>query len=106
MRSKILVTAILLTAVCFGKEPKHYQTGTLLQMDLVACGVDEKDGKSFAGEMLGTDSGHKKSRELLCQEYLLKSERVIYATRPRADKHPVLPPLGERAQFSIKQDTL
>jgi len=106
MRSKILVTAILLTAVCFGKEPKHYQTGTLLQMDSVACGVDEKDGKSFAGEMLGTDSGHKKSRELLCQEYLLQSERVIYRIRPRDDKHPVLLPVGERAQFRIQKDKM
>ncbi len=102
MRSKILVTAILLTSLCYAKEPKHYQTGTLLQMDSVACGVDEKDGKSLAGEMLGTDSGHKKSRELLCQEYLLQSEHVIYRIRPRDDKHPVLLPVGERAQFRIQ----
>src|SRR5437762_13086948 len=106
MRSKILVTAILRTAVCFGKEPKHYQTGTLLQMDSAACGVDEKDGKSFAGEMLGTDSGHKKSRELLCQEYLLQSERVIYRIRPRDEKHPVLLPVGEKAQFRIQKDKM
>jgi len=106
MRSKILVTAILLTAVCYAKEPKHYQTGTLLQMDSVACGVDEKDAKSLAGEMLGTDSGHKKSRELLCQEYLLQGERVIYRIRPRDDKHPVLLPVGERAQFRIQKDKM
>src|SRR6266566_8353980 len=106
MRSKILVTAILLTAVCFGKEPKHYQTGTLLQMDSVACGVDEKDGKSFAGEMLGTDSGSKKTHELLCQEYLLQSEHVIYRIRPRDEKHPVLLPVGEQAQFRIQKDKM
>src|SRR5436305_5895904 len=104
MRSKILVTAILLTSLCYAKEPKHYQTGTLLQMDSVACGVDEKDAKSLAGEMLGTDSGHKKSRELLCQEYLLQGERVIYRIRPRDDKHPVLLPVGERAQFRMDKD--
>src|SRR5207237_9622524 len=99
MRSKILVTAILLTAVCFGKEPKHYQTGTVLQMDSVACVVDEKDGKSFAGEMLGTDSGHKKSREVLWQEYVLQSVRVIYRIQPADHKHPVLLPMGGRTQF-------
>jgi hypothetical protein len=106
MRLKIAVATLLLCSIAYCKEPKHYQTGTLLQMDSVACGVDEKDGKSFAGEMLGTDSGHKKSRELLCQEYLLQSEHVIYRIRPRDDKHPVLLPVGERAQFRIQKDKM
>jgi hypothetical protein len=106
MRLKIAVAALLVSAIAYAKEPKHYQTGTLLQMDSVACGVDEKDGKSLAGEMLGTDSGHKKSRELLCQEYLLQSEHVIYRIRPRDDKHPVLLPVGERAQFRIQKDKM
>jgi hypothetical protein len=106
MRLKIAVAMLLLSSICYAKEPKHYQTGTLLQMDSVACGVDEKDGKSLAGEMLGTDSGHKKSRELLCQEYLLQSEHVIYRIRPRDDKHPVLLPVGERAQFRIQKDKM
>lgn len=105
MRS-ILVTAILFTSLCYAKEPKHYQTGTLLQMDSVECGVDENSGKSLAGEVLGTDSGHKKSRELLCQEYLLQGEHVIYRIRPRDDKHPVLLPVGERAQFRIQKDKM
>ena len=105
MRS-ILVTAILFTSLCYAKEPKHYQTGTLLQMDSVECGVDENSGKSLAGEVLGTDSGHKKSRELLCQEYLLHGEHVIYRIRPRDDKHPVLLPVGERAQFRIQKDKM
>jgi len=106
MRLKIAVAALLLSSICYAKEPKHYQTGTLLQMDSVACGVDEKDGKSFAGEMLGTDSGHKKSRELLCQEYLMQTEHVIYRIRPKDDKHPVLLQIGETAEFRIHKDKL
>src|SRR2546423_15103817 len=104
MRSKLFLWVLAVASVAYARDPKTYQTGTLLQMDSVACGVDEKDGKSFAGEMLGTDSGHKKSRELLCQEYLLQSERVIYRIRPRDDKHPVLLPVGERGQFRIQKD--
>lgn len=106
MRLKIAAATLLLCSIAYCKEPKHYQTGTLLQMDSVACGVDEKDAKSLAGEMLGTDSGHKKSRELLCQEYLLQSEHVIYRIRPRDDKHPMLLPVGERAQFRIQKDKM
>ena len=44
--------------------------------------------------------------ELLCQEYLLQSEHVIYRIRPRDDKHPVLLPVGERAQFRIQKDKM
>src|SRR5260370_8915205 len=78
----------------------------MLQMDSVACGVDENSGKSVMGEVLGTDSAHKKQRELLCQEYLLQSEKVIYRIRPRDEKHPVLLPVGEKAQFRIHKDKM
>jgi hypothetical protein len=107
MRSKLMCCAMLLFALAAdAKEPKPYQTGKLLQMDSVSCGMAEKDAKSFAGEMLGTDSGSKKTHELLCQEYLLQSDHVIYRIRPRDEKHPVLLPVGERAQFRIQKDKM
>ncbi len=62
--------------------------------------------KSFTGETLGTDSASKKTQELLCQEYVLQSERVIYRIRPRDEKHPVLLPVGERAQFRLQKDKM
>jgi hypothetical protein len=87
-------------------EPVFHQTGTITNMDAVPCGVDENSGKSFAGEILGTDGAHKKSREMLCQEYVLRTDQVMYRIRPRDDKHPVLLPVGEHAQFRIKKDKL
>lgn len=107
MRSKIVFCLVLgIASAAYAKEPKPYQSGKLLQMDSVPCGVSEKDGKSLAGEMLGTDSGSKKTHELLCQEYLLQTEHVLYRIRPRDEKHPVLLPIGERAQFRIQKDKL
>jgi hypothetical protein len=107
MSNKSLVLAsILLAATAYAKEPKAYQSGMLLQMDSVQCGMDEKDAKSFTGEIVGTDSGHKKTQELLCQEYLLRAEKVIYRIRPRDTKHPVLLPVGERAQFRLEKDKM
>jgi hypothetical protein len=41
---------------------------------------------------------------LLCQEYLLQSDRVLYRIRPKDDKHPVLLPVGEKAQFRMDKD--
>src|SRR5213080_5095418 len=106
MRTKILLVTLMLAASAYAKEPKHYQSGTLLQMDSVDCGYDENSGKSFAGEVLGTDSAHKKTHQLLCQEYLLQTERVTYRIRPRDEKHPVLLPVGESAQFRMDKDKM
>src|SRR5215475_9269888 len=104
MRFKLCTAVILLSVLAYAKEPKHYQSGTLLQMDSVSCGLDENSGKSLAGEIIGTDGAHKKTHELLCQEYVLQTDRVIYRIRPRDEKHPVLLPVGEKAQFRMDKD--
>jgi len=107
MRSKFAVLLILgLTSAAYGKDPKHYQAGKLLQMDSVQCGMAEKDAKSLGGEILGTDSGNKKTQEVLCQEYILQAEKVIYRIRPRDEKHPVLLPVGADAQFRLQKDKM
>jgi len=106
MKFRLFLAAALLVSVAHAKEPKHYQSGQLLQMDSVECGMDEKDGKSLAGEMLGTDSGHKKTHALLCQEYLLQTDHVIYRIRPRDEKHPALLPVGASAQFRMEKDKM
>ena len=107
MRSKLMLCVVLgLASAAYAKDPKPYQTGKLLQMDSVPCGTAEKDGKSFSGEMLGADSGSKKTQELLCQEYVVQAERVIYRIRPRDERHPVLLPVGEQAQFRLQKDKM
>jgi hypothetical protein len=106
MKSRVILGIVLLVSVAYAREPKPRQSGKLLQMESVACGVDENSGKSFAGELIGTDSAHKKTHELLCQEYVLQSDRVIFRIRPRDEKHPVLLPVGEQAQFRMEKDKM
>jgi hypothetical protein len=107
MRSNWIQCVVLaLASAAYAKNPKPYQTGKLLQMDSVQCGTTEKEAPSVAGEMLGTDSASKKTRDLLCQEYVLQSERVMYRIRPRDEKHPVLLPVGEQAQFRLQKDKM
>ena len=105
MRLKIFMAALLLSGLAFAREPKHYESGTLLRMDSVECGIDEKSGNSFAGEIIGTDS-HKKTQAVLCQEYVLQSDHLTYHIRPKDMKHPVLLPVGGKAQFRINKDKL
>lgn len=106
MKSHFVLSVLLLSSLLYAKEPKSYQTGKLLQMESVSCGVDENSGKSVAGELIGTDSAHKKTHELLCQEYILQSSKVIYHIRPKDEKHPVLLPVGEQAQFRMEKDKM
>jgi len=92
MRGKLLVlVSLLLAATAYAKDLKAYQDGTVLQMDSVQCGEDTKDAKKG------------KTHELLCQEYVLQTDQVIYRIRPKDDKHPVLLPVGERAQFRLEK---
>src|ERR1700676_4652696 len=88
------------------KDKPTYERGMLLQMDSTHCGYAEKDGKTLAGEILGTDGQHKNTKEVLCQEYILKSDRLIYRIRPKDDKHPTLLPVGEAAEFRIHRDKM
>ena len=102
----LILTLVLSSSFAHAKDQRAHDSGTLLQMDSVECGVDENSGKSFAGEVLGTDSAHKKTHALLCQEYLLKTDRIIYRIRPKDDKHPVLLPVGQKAQFHMDKDKM
>ena len=100
-----LAACLVFASVCSAKD-HDYQKGTLLRMDSTSCGMQEKGSKSVAGELLGTDSQSKKTQEVLCQEYVLQTDRVVYRIRPKDDKHPVLLPIGETAQFRIHKDKL
>ena len=104
-RALMFVIFFLLVLPMQAKE-KSYEKGMLLKMDSASCGYAEKDGKTVAGEIFGTDGEHKKTQETLCQEYVLQGDRVIYRIRPRDDKHPVLLPIGETAEFRIDKDKL
>ena len=107
MRVKIVCCFFLAVAsAAYAKDPRHYQSGKLLQMESVRCGVSEKDAKSLTGEILGTDSKNTKTQEVLCPEYVLQTDKVTYRIRPRDEKHPVLLPVGEKAQFYLDKDKM
>jgi hypothetical protein len=108
MKLGIAVAGLVLFAspALFAKDPPSYDKGVLLSMDSTMCGTAENDGKSLTGELIGTDSSHKKTKEVLCQEYVLQGARLTYRIRPKDEKHPVLLPVGESVQFRIHKDKL
>lgn len=106
---KLGMMTILLVGTAFAVQAKDaptYDKGVLVQMESSSCGYSEKDGKTVAGQIFGTDGQHKNTKEVLCQEYTLQTERITYRIRPKDDKHPVLLPVGETAQFRIHKEKL
>src|SRR2546425_12156989 len=107
MKKATLAVLLLGAALSLqAKDPPAYEKGVLIQMESSSCGYAEKDGKTIAGEIFGTDGQHKNTKVVMCQEYVLQTGRVTYRIRPKDDKHPVLLPVGETAQFRIHKDKL
>jgi hypothetical protein len=102
----VIAASLQTVAPVPAKDKPVYDRGVLLQMESTNCGFAEKDGKTLTGQILGTDGQHKNTQEVLCQEYILKSDRLIYRIRPKDDKHPTLLPVGESAEFRIHKDKM
>ena len=108
MRNFILVAVFTMVSasLALAKDPPSYDKGTLLSMDSSMCGTAEKGSKTVAGEVLGTDGEHKNTEQLLCQEYVLQGDRIVYHIRPDDAKHPALLPVGDSVQYRVHKDKM
>ena len=107
MRPRWMLCLFACVAVAaYAREPKPYQTAKLLQMNSVHCGTAQKSDTSALGEIIGTDDRKTKSEDVLCQEYVLETDTVVYRVRPKDEKHPDLLPIGTQAQFRIQKDKM
>jgi hypothetical protein len=103
----VVVMLVLISAsVASAKDPPSYDKGTLLSMDSSMCGTAEKGSKTVAGEILGTDGEHKNTQEVLCQEYVLQGQRIVYRIRPTDAKHPRLLPVGDSVEYRLRKDKM
>lgn len=106
MKLNLLLASMLVACVAAAKSPAFYQKGTLVKMESAECGVDTRGADGIGGVLGVDDSSHTKARQMLCQEYLLRGDRLEYTIRPKEEKHPALLPIGETAEFRIQKDTL
>jgi len=108
MKLGLMVGALILSAatVTLAKDQPSYDKGMLLSMDASSCGTAEKGSKTMAGEILGTDGEHKNTQQVLCQEYVLQGDRLVYRIRPVDTKHPELLPVGDSVRFRIHKDKM
>jgi hypothetical protein len=107
MNSKWFLCVFLgVSLLAYAKDPVPYQTGKLLQMNAVHCGTAQKSDTSPLGEIIGADDRSTKTQDVLCQDYVLQTDSVVYHIRPRDEKHPEILPIGSLAQFRIDKDKL
>jgi len=86
----VVVGATLLSAPAQAKDVS--QTATIVTMNSVPCGT--KGGH------------HKKTRELLCHEYVLHSGSTEYHIQQKEEKSTDLLALGQQATFTIHKDRM
>jgi hypothetical protein len=108
MKAGLMVAGLILAAatVSVAKDAPSYDKGVLLSMASSPCGTAENGGKSVTGEILGTDGEHKNTQQVLCQEYVLQGDRIVYHIRPMDSKHPQLLPVGDNVQYRIHKDKM
>lgn len=104
MKLRIIAAALLVTGVCSAKE-HDFQQGVLVGRDSSSCSRPE-DLKTSTSVLVGEDGLPKQARGLLCQEYILQSDRMTFRIRQKDEKHPIALPVGEIAQFRIGKGTL
>jgi hypothetical protein len=92
MLSKCFLCVVVLAGTAYAKDPKPYQTGTLVRMDSVAC--------------LASEHGQEKYHQPLCREYVVQAENVVYRIRPRDEKHAAMLPVDTRVQFRMEKDKM
>jgi hypothetical protein len=86
----VCLTAFL-TGTTFAKTPEAFQAGELVQMDSVPCGAGEN--KLQAGE-------------LVCREYVLQTDQVVYRIRETNRSRAALMPIGSRAEFRLDKNRM
>jgi len=107
VKTQVAIAIVVLASGAYAKDKEHsYERAMVVSMNSVECGYDQSSGKGIGGMLLGTDSEHMKTRQTLCPEYVVRTDRVTYHIRPKEEKHPALLPVGETAQFRMKKDIM
>lgn len=86
----VVVGATLLSAPAQAKDVS--QTGTVQAMNSVPCGTK--------GER------HKKTREMVCHEYVLRSGSTEYHVQQKEEKSSDVLAIGGQATFTIHKDRM
>lgn len=92
MKRTLLLSTAALFAASFVQAGEKPQTGTIISESSVDCGSK-------------TDK-HKKSTELLCQEYVVRTATTDYHVRQQKPSNHSLIPVNTSVEFTLAKDKM
>jgi hypothetical protein len=92
MKRTLLLSALVLFPASFVQGGEKPQTGTIISETSVDCGSK-------------TDK-HKKSTDLLCQEYVVRTTTTDYHVRQPKPSNQALIPVNTSVEFTLSKDKM
>jgi hypothetical protein len=91
MKIQLLIVAfLLLGTISFAKDAP--MQGTIVSENSVSCGSQAQ--------------GKKKTTELMCQEYVIRTESTEYHVRQEKEAHKELLPVNALVELTMKKDKM
>jgi len=97
----VLISALPLSANG-NKNKKDVERGMLEKMEAVPCGAKQHGLAGLGTLWASAGITHVNSDEKLCPQYLLRTDQMDYEIRPMDLKHATILPVGQEAQFRMK----
>jgi len=97
----VLISALPLSANG-NKKQKDVERGMLEKMEAVPCGAKQHGLAGLGTLWASAGITHVNSDEKLCPQYLLRTDQMDYEIRPMDLKHATILPVGQEAQFRMK----
>jgi hypothetical protein len=91
MKKTALIFATL-TLAAISAQAKNEMSGTIVSENSVQCGTEDK--------------GKKKSVEMMCQEYVIRTGTTDYHVRQEKEAHKELIPVNAPVELSISKDKM
>lgn len=92
MKDAVLLLAVLALGMTLTAAVKDEMQGTLISENSVQCGSQAK--------------GKKQTVELMCQEYVIRTDTTEYHVRQEKEAHKAMLPVNAPVELTIKKDKM
>lgn len=104
VKSPLILALVMICALPLSAndKKKDVKRGMLEKMEAVPCGARERGLSGLGTLWASAGITHVNSNEKLCPQYLLRTDQMDYEIRPMDLKHATILPVGQEAQFKLK----
>lgn len=92
MKKPLLLVVVVLFGAVFVQAGNKLQTGAIISENSVACGAKQEKSKQ--------------SLDLLCQEYVVRTDTTDYRIRQEKPSTKALIPLNTPIEFTLEKDKI